>query len=277
MLKQKTSEKLFLRWLPLAVLTLFTLIPILWALSTSLKTDAGIFAKPAQYIPDPVTNANFLEAWVASNFSRYFLNSLRVTLSSVAGILIIAVMGGYALSRYRFKAKMAFTALILCIQFVPHAVLLIPLFNTFMKFRLVGTLTSVVLVCITCNFPYITILMRGFIGGIPYSLEEAAQIDGCTRLGGVIRIVLPMLVPGLITCGAFSFIGIWNEFLFSLMFLNDAKRYTIPIGLKMLQGEYETEYGTIAAGAIIAMSIPVFLFAYLQKYLVNGLGGAVKG
>ena len=274
---RRTREAVFLRWLPLIIISIFVLLPIYWAIATSLKTDAGILQRPVQYIPNPFTLENYSEAWVASNFSLYFLNSLKVSLASVFFICVIAIMAGYALARYKFKGKILFMGMVLCIQFIPHAVLLIPLFDTFNKVGLVGTLTSVALVCITLNFPFLTVLMRGFITGIPYSLEEAAQIDGCSRFGGVVRIVIPMLVPGIVTCGAFSFIGIWNEFLFSLMFLSDASKYTIPIGLRMMQGEYNVEYGALAAGAIIAMSIPVLLFAYLQKYLVNGLGGAVKG
>lgn len=104
------------------------------------------------------------------------------------------------------------------------------------------------------------------------------MVDGCSRFKGVIKIVLPMLVPGIITVAAFAFIACWNEFLFSLMFLNDPAKYTVPIGLKMMQGEFSVQYGAMAAGAIIAMSIPVCLFAYLQKYLVTGLSaGGVKG
>ena len=168
--------------------------------------------------------------------------------------------------------------MLLCIQFIPHAVLLIPLFRIFNTMGLIGKPLSVILVCITFQFPFNSILMRGFIGGIPYTLEEAAQIDGCSRLMAVWKVIIPMLIPGIVTTAAFAFIGVWNEFLFSMMFLNDANNYTIPIGLKMMQGEYNISYGALAAGAIIAMSIPVALFAYLQKYLVTGMGaGAVKG
>ena len=277
-MKTKLSDKIFLRWIPLIIINLFVLFPIVWAIITSLKREGDILKKPIRYIPDPATLENYIRAWVNCNFSRYFGNSMRIALVSVTCIVIIAIMVGYALSRYRFKGRNLFMLLLLCIQFIPHAVLLIPLFNTFHAMHLIGKPLAVILVCITFQFPFNSILMRGFISGIPYTLEEAAQIDGCSRFMAVIKVILPMLVPGIVTTAAFAFIGVWNEFLFSMMFLNDAVNYTIPIGLKMMQGEYNISYGAMAAGAIIAMSVPVALFAYLQKYLVTGLSaGAVKG
>ncbi len=277
-MKTKLRDKIFLRWVPLIIVNLFVLFPIVWAIITSLKQEGDILKKPIRYIPDPVTFENYIRAWVNCNFSRYFGNSMKIALVSVICIVVIAIMVGYALSRYRFKGRNLFMLLLLCIQFIPHAVLLIPLFNTFHAMHLIGKPLAVILVCITFQFPFNSILMRGFISGIPYTLEEAAQIDGCSRFMAVIKVILPMLVPGIVTTAAFAFIGVWNEFLFSMMFLNDAANYTIPIGLKMMQGEYNISYGAMAAGAIIAMLVPVVLFAYLQKYLVTGLSaGAVKG
>lgn len=277
-MKTKLRDKIVLRWLPLILINLFVLFPIVWAVITSLKREGDILKRPIRYIPDPATIENYVRAWVNCNFSRYFTNSMKISLVAVTCIVIIAIMVGYALSRFRFKGRNLFMLMLLCVQFIPHAVLLIPLFNIFHAMHLIGEPLAVILVCITFQFPFNSILMRGFISGIPYTLEEAAQIDGCSRFMAVIKVLLPMLVPGIVTTAAFAFIGVWNEFLFSMMFLNDSANYTIPIGLKMMQGEYNISYGAMAAGAIIAMSVPVALFAYLQKYLVTGLSaGAVKG
>jgi len=187
-------------------------------------------------------------------------------------------MVGYALSRYKFKLKGPFLALLLAVQFIPAAVLMVPLFTIFKSVNLLGTHLALIIVNVTFQTPFCCILMRGFIEGVPVALEEAAMIDGCSRFKGVIKVVIPMLVPGIITVAAFALIGCWNEFLFAMMFLNDPSMYTVPIGLKMMQGEYGIHYGAMAAGSIISMIIPVGLFAYLQKYLVTGLSsGAVKG
>lgn len=277
-MKMKLKDKIFLRWLPLALMNLFVLLPILWTIVTSLKEEGDILKKPVRYIPDPATIVNYVRAWVNCNFDQYFLNSIKISVTAVFFIVLISIMTGYALNRFQFRGRNLFMLLLLCVQFIPHAVLLIPLFNIFHKMGLIGKSMSVILVCITFQFPFNSILMRGFISGIPYTLEEAAQIDGCSRFMAVVKVVIPMLVPGIVTTSAFAFIGVWNEFLFSMMFLNDSASYTIPIGLKMMQGEYNISYGALAAGAVIAMSIPVALFAYLQKYLVTGMSaGAVKG
>lgn len=277
-MKMKAKDRILLRWLPLLTMNVFVLVPILWTIVTSLKDEGDILKKPVKYIPDPATLTNYARAWVNCNFDRYFLNSIKISVIAVFFIVLIAIITGYTLNRFRFRGRNLFMLMLLCVQFIPHAVLLIPLFEIFHKLGMIGKPISVILVCITFQFPFNSILMRGFVSGIPYTLEEAAQIDGCSRLMAVIKVVIPMLIPGIVTTAAFAFIGVWNEFLFSMMFLNDSANYTIPIGLKMMQGEYNISYGALAAGAIIAMAIPVALFAYLQKYLVTGMGaGAVKG
>lgn len=277
-MKMKTKDRILLRWLPLLMMNVFVLVPILWTIVTSLKDEGDILKKPVKYIPDPATVTNYVRAWINCNFDQYFLNSIKISMIAVFFIVLIAIITGYTLNRFRFRGRNLFMLMLLCVQFIPHAVLLIPLFEIFHKLGMIGKPMSVILVCITFQFPFNSILMRGFVSGIPYTLEEAAQIDGCSRLMAVIKVVIPMLVPGIVTTAAFAFIGVWNEFLFSMMFLNDSANYTIPIGLKMMQGEYNISYGALAAGAIIAMAIPVALFAYLQKYLVTGMGaGAVKG
>lgn len=277
-MKEKKKDIIFLRWLPLLLINVYVVFPIYWSVITSLKSEADIVSTPIHYIPKSPSLSNFINAWLHAGFSQYFANSLKISIVSVFIIVIMSIMAGYALTRYQFKGKKVFMGFLLASQFIPAAVLLVPLFNIFQGLGLVGTRTAIVLVNITFHIPFNAILMKGFIEGIPFELEEAAMVDGCSRFRGVIKIVLPMLVPGIITVSAFAFIACWNEFLFSLMFLNDPAKYTVPIGLKMMQGEFSVQYGAMAAGAIIAMSIPVCLFAYLQKYLVTGLSaGGVKG
>ena len=277
-MKEKKKDIIFLRWLPLLVICSYVVFPIYWAVNTSFKTEPEILGKTVTYLPQEATLENYIDAWMNVGFDKYFFNSLKVSGISVVFIVIISIMAGYALSRYKFKFKMAFLGLLLAVQFIPAAVLLVPLFNTFNSLGLVGSHIALVLVNITFQTPFCCVLMRGFVEGVPYALEEAAMIDGCSRLRGVFKVVVPMLIPGIITVAAFALIGCWNEFLFAMMFLNDPAKYTVPIGLKMMQGEYGIHYGAMAAGAIIAMSIPVVLFAYLQKYLVTGMSsGAIKG
>ena len=277
-MKEKKRDIIFLRWLPLLLICVYVVFPIYWAINTALKTEPEIIGKTITYLPKDLTFGNFIDAWTNVGFDKYFFNSLKVSGISVIFIVIISIMVGYALSRYKFKFKMAFLGLLLAVQFIPAAVLLVPLFNIFNGLGLVGSHIALVLINVTFQTPFCCVLMRGFVEGVPYALEEAAMIDGCSRIKGVFKVVVPMLVPGIVTVAAFALIGCWNEFLFAMMMLNDPAKYTVPIGLKMMQGEYGIHYGSMAAGAIIAMAIPVILFAYLQKYLVTGMSsGAVKG
>lgn len=277
-MKEKKRDIIFLRWLPLLLICVYVVFPIYWAINTALKTEPEILGKTVTYLPKDLTFGNFIDAWTNVGFYKYFFNSLKVSGISVIFIVIISIMVGYALSRYKFKFKMAFLGLLLAVQFIPAAVLLVPLFNIFNGLGLVGSHIALVLINVTFQTPFCCVLMRGFVEGVPYALEEAAMIDGCSRIKGVFKVVVPMLVPGIVTVAAFALIGCWNEFLFAMMMLNDPAKYTVPIGLKMMQGEYGIHYGSMAAGAIIAMAIPVILFAYLQKYLVTGMSsGAVKG
>ena len=277
-MKEKKRDIIFLRWLPLLLICVYVVFPIYWAINTALKTEPEILGKTITYLPKDLTFGNFIDAWTNVGFDKYFFNSLKVSGISVIFIVIISIMVGYALSRYKFKFKMAFLGLLLAVQFIPAAVLLVPLFNIFNGLGLVGSHIALVLINVTFQTPFCCVLMRGFVEGVPYALEEAAMIDGCSRIKGVFKVVVPMLVPGIVTVAAFALIGCWNEFLFAMMMLNDPAKYTVTIGLKMMQGEYGIHYGSMAAGAIIAMAIPVILFAYLQKYLVTGMSsGAVKG
>ena len=277
-MKEKKRDIIFLRWLPLLLICVYVVFPIYWAINTALKTEPEILGKTITYLPKDLTFGNFIDAWTNVGFDKYFFNSLKVSGISVIFIVIISIMVGYALSRYKFKFKMAFLGLLLAVQFIPAAVLLVPLFNIFNGLGLVGSHIALVLINVTFQTPFCCVLMRGFVEGVPYALEEAAMIDGCSRIKGVFKVVVPMLVPGIVTVAAFALIGCWNEFLFAMMMLNDPAKYTVPIGLKMMQGEYGIHYGSMAACAIIAMAIPVILFAYLQKYLVTGMSsGAVKG
>ena len=277
-MKEKKRDIIFLRWLPLLLICVYVVFPIYWAINTALKTEPEILGKTITYLPKDLTFGNFIDAWTNVGFDKYFFNSLKVSGISVIFIVIISIMVGYALSRYKFKFKMAFLGLLLAVQFIPAAVLLVPLFNIFNGLGLVGSHIALVLINVTFQTPFCCVLMRGFVEGVPYALEEAAMIDGCSRIKGVFKVVVPMLVPGIVTVAAFALIGCWNEFLFAMMMLNDPAKYTVPIGLKMMQGEYGIHYGSMAAGAIIAMAIPVILFAYLQKYRVTVMSsGAVKG
>lgn len=268
----------FLFYIGLILILIFIVFPIYWCLVTSFKPSAEITSKDVSFWPLTFTFENYISAWTKSGFSVYFKNSLYVACGGTVIIVIASLFAGYALARYKFKGKKAFLLVLLCTQFIPGAMLITPMFIIFKNIGLLNNLFAIILINATFNVPFNTIMMQGFVSGIDYTIEEAAQIDGCSRIGGIFRVLLPVLKPGIATVAAYGFISCWNEFIFTFMFISKQEKLTLPVGLKNLVGEYSINYGHLAAGAIIAVIPTLVLFSYVQKNLVGGLSsGAVKG
>ncbi len=275
---KKRVGKVFKCYIPVVVFTLFTLFPFYWFLCTSFKEESSIMQLPLKYLPTPFTLDNYKSILSSMGFDKYFLNSLFVAVLTTIVIMFIAIWGGFALSRYKFKGKKFTFFLLLITQMLPGIVILIPLFTIFNKLGLINNLWALVLVNSTVNLPFCMIMMSGFFSGVPTTLEEAAQIDGCSIFGAIFKVVLPAVLPGIVSCGAFAFVNSWNEFVFALNFINDSDKFTLPVGLSMMKGEFTVNYGGLAAGTIIALIPVLLIFCYIQKYLVQGLSaGAVKG
>lgn len=275
---RKSLWKAISLYLPLFVFLGFIVFPFYWFLITSLKEESSIMKLPLRYLAAPFTWDNYATVYNGMGFARYFTNSLVVSISTTAAIMVIAILGGYALSRYRFRGKQFTFALLLVTQMLPGVVILIPLFTVFIKLNLINNLVSLVIVNITVNLPFCMIMMSGFFSTITNTLEEAAQIDGCTPVGAIFRIVVPAVMPGVVSSSAFAFVNSWNEFVYALNFINDSKLFTLPVGLSMMKGEFTVNYGSLAAGTIIALIPVLLIFCYIQKYLVQGAtAGAIKG
>ncbi|MGW1723931.1 carbohydrate ABC transporter permease [Streptomyces sp. NPDC002306] len=264
------------RWqiyLPLSVYLLFTLIPFYWILLFALRP-----AGSTSLVPWPMTFEHFEKVWTERGFGTYFQNSVLVGVATLFLTTVVALAGGYALARFDFRIKRAFMLVLLCSQFVPGALLLVPLFQIFAGLRMINSLGSVVVAETVFQLPLSMILISGFIRNVPYSLEEAAWVDGCTRFTAFRIVVLPLLRPGLIAVGSFAFVHAWNHFLFALMFLSDQDKQTIPVGLNTLMSSDSVDLGGLAAGGIIAALPVVIVFAFIQKWLITGFSaGAVKG
>lgn len=274
----RIGARLLLFYVPLTLTLLFVLVPFLWALSTSLKRESDVISSAVSYIPHPMTLANYVKVWTQNNFSGYFLNSLLVSVVSVAVITVLALLNGYALSRFKFRGRGAFMLILLATQMMPVILFVIPLFLIFKNLGLINSPLALILFYIVSQVPFNTILMRGFISGTPQEIDEAAMVDGAGRMRIIFSIITPIVLPGIVATSAFAFIGVWNEFLVAFSFITTPERFTIPIGLKFMIGEFSVEYASLAAGSIIGLIPPVLLFMYIQRYLIQGLGGgAVKG
>ncbi|MFG1810516.1 carbohydrate ABC transporter permease [Streptomyces sp. NPDC049040] len=264
------------RWqiyLPLGLYLLFTLVPFYWMLLFAVRPDGS-----TSLLPWPATGAHFDKVWNDRSFGIFFQNSMLVGVATLIATTVVALSGGYALARFRFKGRTAFLIALLCSQFVPGALMLVPLFQIFRHLQLINSLWSVVISETVFQLPLSVILLSGFIRGIPEALEEAAWVDGCTRLRAFFAVVLPMLRPGLVAVGSFAFVHSWNHFLFALMFLSEQDKQTIPVGLNTLIGADSVDLGALAAGGVIAAVPVVIVFAFIQKWLITGFSaGAVKG
>ncbi len=264
------------RWqiyVPLGIYLVFTLIPFYWILLFAFRP-----AGSTSLVPWPMTFDHFQKVWTDRSFGVYFQNSVYVGVATLILTTVVALVSGYALARFEFRVKRAFMLALLCSQFVPGALLLVPLFQIFAKLQMINSLGSVVIAETVFQLPLSMILISGFIRNVPQSLEEAAWVDGCDRFAAFRIVVLPLLRPGLIAVGSFAFVHAWNHFLFALMFLSDQSKQTIPVGLNTLMGADSVDLGALAAGGIIAAVPVVIVFAFIQKWLITGFSaGAVKG
>ncbi|MFF8588209.1 carbohydrate ABC transporter permease [Streptomyces althioticus] len=264
------------RWqiyLPLGIYLVFTLIPFYWILLFALRP-----AGSTSLVPWPMTTAHFEKVWTDRGFGTFFQNSVLVGVATLFMTTLVALAGGYALARFDFRSKRGFMLALLCSQFVPGALLLVPLFEIFAELRMINSLGSVIIAETVFQLPLSMILLSNFIKNVPYSLEEAAWVDGCDRFRAFRVVVLPLLRPGLIAVGSFAFVHSWNHFLFALMFLNNQEKQTVPVGLNTLMSADSVDLGALAAGGIIAAVPVVIVFAFIQKWLITGFSaGAVKG
>ncbi|MGW6012385.1 carbohydrate ABC transporter permease [Streptomyces sp. NPDC055210] len=264
------------RWqiyLPLGIYLVFTLVPFYWILLFALRPTGS-----TSLVPWPMTFEHFDKVWNDRSFGTYFENSVYVGLATLFMTTLVALAGGYALARFDFRIKRAFMLALLCSQFVPGALLLVPLFQIFAELQMINSLGSVIIAETVFQLPLSMILISGFIRNVPYTLEEAAWVDGCNRFTGFRVVVLPLLRPGLIAVGSFAFVHSWNHFLFALMFLSNQEKQTIPVGLNSLMSADSVDLGALAAGGIVAAVPVVIVFAFIQKWLITGFSaGAVKG
>ncbi|MEU8892294.1 carbohydrate ABC transporter permease [Streptomyces sp. NPDC048442] len=264
------------RWqiyLPLGLYLLFTLVPFYWMLLFAVRPPGS-----TSLVPWPITFEHFEKVWTERSFGMFFQNSMIVGLCTLVATTAVALAGGYALARFNFRIKGVFMLALLCSQFIPGALMLVPLFEIFRNLQLINSLGSVIIAETVFQLPLSIILISGFIKNVPVTLEEAAWVDGCSRFRAFCAVVLPLLRPGLIAVGSFAFVHSWNHFLFALMFLSEQDKQTIPVGLNTLMGADSVDLGALAAGGVVAAVPVVIVFAFIQKWLITGFSaGAVKG
>ena len=266
------------RVLILAFFLFLVMMPIYWMLITSLKTTKDINTLDIQYIPKNPTWSNFISVLTTTQFLTYMKNSLVVSLATGAIVLLVAITGGYALSRYQYRGKNATMVGFLVTQMIPITLILIPMYIILNGIGMGDTLGGLVVLYVALNVPFCVITMQGFFANIPVSIEEAAAIDGCSKLQALWRVVLPVMLPAIIAVFIFAFIGAWNDLLGGVMFINSEAKKTIPVGLSKYVGQFAVNWGEMCAGCMLALIPSALLFAFAQKYIVEGMtSGSVKG
>jgi multiple sugar transport system permease protein len=262
----------------LLLISFITIIPIIWIFITSIKSDSEILRIPVVYFPNTAIWENYSYVWEKAKFSQYFFNSIFIASTATIIVIIFSILLAYGLSRFNFKGKGLIMTGLLLTQFLPGIMLLVPLFIILTNIGLINTLTGLILVFVAFDLPFCALLLRNFANNIPIALEEAAMLDGCNNIQILFRIIFPLLFPGAVAIGVFSFLGSWNEFLFPLILISDPIKFTVSIGLGYMKSAYATKYAALAAGAVISLTVPLTVFAIMQKYLIDGLtSGSVKG
>lgn len=268
-----------LKYVVIVGVVIVVLFPIYWMVITSFKTRLELTATTPTFWPQTFTWENYVKAFAQREFPRYMLNSVIVVGVSTLLSLIIGSLAGYALARFRFpgnlRQHLAFW--ILSTRMIPPIVTIIPIFLVFRNLQLLNTHLGLIIVYTGFSLPFVTWMMRAFIADVPVDLEEAAMVDGDTRIGAFVNIVLPLVAPGLAATAVFSIIIGWNEFIFALILTTTSKSITLPVGIASLVSQYELLWGEMSAAGTIAI-VPIAAFAMaVQKYLVRGLTlGAVK-
>jgi len=267
-------------WLHLGVwaFVLFSVYPVLQVLTTSLRPGDQLYSTELNLIPDNWTFDAYRIMLTEKPFLLWMRNSIIVALGTALIGVVLASIGGFALSRYRFRGHGAALQGILMTQMFPATMLLLPLYLLMRKLYLVDTLGGVMIAYVATALPFCVWTMKGYYDTIPVALNEAALIDGCSPLQAFVRVTLPLSAPALVITGLFSFMTGWSEFMVARVMLNSKELMTLPLGLESLFTTYQTEWANYAAGSLLVSLPVVVLFLLLNRYLVSGLTlGSVKG
>ena len=260
-------------------LVLAVAFPLFWMVVTSLKPGFELFRRPPTMLPETVTFEHYWRLLTETPFLQYFANSVILATTTTLVVVTIGTLGAYSLVRFRYRGRESLAFLVLFTYLLPSVVLIIPLYLLMVKLGLANTIFSLVIAYTTFALPYALWLLRSFMAGVPEDLESAALVDGASRMEAFWDVILPQLLPGIISTALFTFILAWNEYLYALVLVNSDSARPLTTGvMTMLISAFNIEWSLLMAASVM-MSLPlIVVFAFLQSYLTRGFGaGAVKG
>ncbi|GKU26438.1 carbohydrate ABC transporter permease [Clostridium folliculivorans] len=265
----------------LVILIISSIFPIIWMVLSSLMTQGELATGT---LGKPVNWHNYIEMWQNINFFAYLKNSLIICGVTTLVTLGLAIFAGYAVAKYKFPGSGIFGGTVLATQMIPGMMFLLPLYIMFIKIqenfgiRIVNTYPGVIITYSAFFIPFSIWILRGFFATIPKELEEAARIDGCSKFGALVRIILPISTTGIIATGIYIFLMAWDELLFAWVLTTDISTQTIPVGIRLYVGNYQNRYDLMMAASVVTTIPVLIMFFTLQKKFISGMtAGAVKG
>lgn len=263
----------------LLVVTSFSIIfPIYWLCNSSLQLESALFSYPPKFSPQPISFLGYSKLFLEGKIWNWIFNTTIVTFTTVFLTAVFSTLAGYSISRFKYRGRNAVSLAILSTQMIAGPMVITPLFIIFSKLRLIDTFFSLIIADTAMCLAVATMLMKGFFDTIPFEIEEAAHIDGCSRLQTLWWVTFPISLNGFITVLVTTFFVTWNEYLFGLIFISDQNKWVGSVGLASFIGSYIVSQDQILAGATIFCLAPVIFFMILQRFIVVGLTqGALKG
>lgn len=282
-MKRATRNSILVH-LAAGVVSILTLAPFIWMIIASISPQRMLISVPLQWLPDQVYLDRYAQLFkggaegAGQTFRAALVNSTLVAVGTVAISVAVGILGAYAFARLQFRFRRATLIVFLATYMLPQIALLIPLYLILNSLGLLDTISGLILVDCALVIPFVLWILSNYFLTIPVELEEAARIDGTTRLGALFRVVLPAAKPGIFAAIMFAFLLAWDEFMYALIFTSSDAAKTLPVAISEFAGRYTTDFGLVAAGGILAALPPIVVAIIFQRYVVSGMAaGAVKG
>lgn len=275
---RKKQIKMSCVYLVLAIALVAFLFPVYWMVISAFRNNNGLMQRPLNFVPSIDTLSNMAAVLSSDKYVHYILNSLIVSAGTMLSCVILSLLAGYSLSRYKFPMRKVIMSTLLSVQMFPTVAILITLYTFFVQFHLTNTYTGLILACLCVSLPLSVWMMKSFYDTIPLSLDEAAKIDGCGRFGILFRVIMPMMKPGVYAVAIYSFLMAWDDYVFSKVLINVNDKKTLTVGIaESFLGEFSHNYAGMMALAVIAALPIVLVFIAFQRFLISGMtAGAVK-